>query len=65
LAGELKEAVGETELDMEESKKMVEVGLWCVHTEAVRRPSMKSVIMMLEGIVVMEAPPPPHSHVNV
>jgi tRNA A-37 threonylcarbamoyl transferase component Bud32 len=65
LAGELKEAVGETELDMEELEKMVKVGLWCVHTEAVRRPSMKSVIMMLEGTVVTEAPPPPHSHVNV
>ncbi|KAE7998289.1 hypothetical protein FH972_002848 [Carpinus fangiana] len=65
FAGELKEAVSETELDMEELEKMVKVGLWCVHIEAVRRPSMKSVIMMLKGTVVTEAPHPPHSHVNV
>lgn len=59
LAGELREAVvGETEVVMEELKKMVEVGLWCVHTEAALRPSMKSVIMMLEGTVVTQPPPP-------
>jgi len=65
LAGELEEVVDETELDMEELEKVVKVGLWCVHTEAALRPSMKSVIMMLEGTVVTQAPPPPSSHVNV
>ena len=63
--GELRKVVGEEVVDMEELEKMVKVGLWCVQTEPALRPSMKSVILMLEGTVVTPPPHPPSSYVSV
>ncbi|KAJ0096534.1 hypothetical protein Patl1_27810 [Pistacia atlantica] len=40
---------------------MVKVGLWCVQDEPALRPSMKSVVMMLEGIIDVSIPPCPSS----
>ncbi|KAG6657362.1 hypothetical protein I3843_04G079200 [Carya illinoinensis] len=67
VGGELGKVVGEEVVDMAELEKTVKVGLWCVHTEAVQRPSMKSVITMLEGNVVTPVPPlkPCSMYVNV
>lgn len=65
VAGELRKVVGEEVVDMEELEKMVKVGLWCVQTEPDQRPSMKSVILMLEGTIVTQPPPPPGSYVSV
>ncbi|KAL4644054.1 hypothetical protein ACB092_02G135500 [Castanea dentata] len=53
VAGELRKVVGEEVVDMEELEKMVKVGLWC------------SVILMLEGTIVTQPPPPPCSYVSV
>ncbi|KAB1210292.1 G-type lectin S-receptor-like serine/threonine-protein kinase RLK1 [Morella rubra] len=61
VAGELRAAVGEEVVDVEELERMVKVGLWCLHTDAARRPSMKSVILMLEENVEAQPPPPPRS----
>ena len=55
--------VVEEELDFEELEKMVKIGLWCVQTEVNSRPTMKKVILMMEGTIVT-APPPAISSIN-
>ncbi|WOL11956.1 G-type lectin S-receptor-like serine/threonine-protein kinase LECRK2 [Canna indica] len=50
------EAVDDAEL-----KRMMKVGIWCVQNEPVFRPSMKNVMMMMEGHVEVPLPPPPSS----
>ncbi|KAJ0040001.1 hypothetical protein Pint_27184 [Pistacia integerrima] len=50
-AGELRKLVNEKGLDMEEAEKLVKIGLLCVETKFALRPTMKPVILMLEGIV--------------
>ncbi|XP_050208061.1 G-type lectin S-receptor-like serine/threonine-protein kinase LECRK1 [Mercurialis annua] len=49
--------------EVEESKleRMVKVGLWCIQDEPTLRPSMKKVVLMLEGTVDIPAPPTPPS----
>ncbi|KAJ0097289.1 hypothetical protein Patl1_27803 [Pistacia atlantica] len=42
------------EVDKKILENMVKVGLWCVQDEPALRPSMKSVVMMLEGITELE-----------
>ncbi|KAF8376741.1 hypothetical protein HHK36_004221 [Tetracentron sinense] len=61
--GELGKLVGGEEVEAEALERMVKVGLWCVQTEPSLRPSMKKVVLMLEG-TVMTPPPPPFSSVN-
>ncbi|KAJ6366347.1 hypothetical protein OIU77_002849 [Salix suchowensis] len=58
-AGELKKVVGEVEVNLEELEKMVKIGLWCVQTEIDLRPTMKQVILMMDGTIVTPPPPPP------
>ncbi|KAK1416296.1 hypothetical protein QVD17_32085 [Tagetes erecta] len=41
--------------------EMVKIGLWCVQGEPSLRPSMKSVVLMLEGIIQIPVPPNPNS----
>ena len=50
--------IGE-ELDTMSLEKMVKVGLWCIQEEPALRPSMKSVVLMLEGITEVPVPPCP------
>ena len=52
--------IGE-EVDMMSLEKMVKVGLWCIQEEPALRPSMRSVILMLEGITEVPVPPCPTS----
>ncbi|KAJ0086822.1 hypothetical protein Patl1_08206 [Pistacia atlantica] len=40
---------------------MVKVGLWCVQDEPALCPSMKTMVMMLEGITDVSIPPCPTS----
>ncbi|KAF3962780.1 hypothetical protein CMV_012760 [Castanea mollissima] len=40
--------IGE-EVDMMSLEKMVKVGLWCIQEEPALRPTMKNVVLMLEG----------------
>ncbi|KAJ6991182.1 hypothetical protein NC653_019398 [Populus alba x Populus x berolinensis] len=58
-AGELKKVVGEAEVNLEELEKMVKIGFWCVQTETDLRPTMKQVILMMDGTIVTPPPPPP------
>ncbi|KAL5818595.1 hypothetical protein ACOSQ4_022437 [Xanthoceras sorbifolium] len=39
----------EEDLDIEEVEKMVKIGLFYVKTELVLRPTMKTLILMMEG----------------
>ncbi|KAL9340242.1 hypothetical protein Peur_066461 [Populus x canadensis] len=63
-AGELKKVVGEVEVNLEELEKMVKIGLWCVQTETDLRPTMKQVILMMDGTIVTPPPPPSNSSAN-
>ncbi|XP_059644592.1 G-type lectin S-receptor-like serine/threonine-protein kinase LECRK4 [Cornus florida] len=56
---ELNKLVGGGEVDKKKLEKMVKVGLWCIQDEPVLRPSMKSVVLMLEGITDIATPPCP------
>lgn len=38
---------------------MVKVGLWCVQDNPPLRPSIKNVILMLEGLKDIPVPPSP------
>ncbi|XP_031272255.1 G-type lectin S-receptor-like serine/threonine-protein kinase RLK1 [Pistacia vera] len=58
---ELNKLVHGEEVDKKTLENMVKVGLWCVQDEAALRPSMKSVVMMLEGITDVSIPPCPTS----
>ncbi|XP_062073403.1 G-type lectin S-receptor-like serine/threonine-protein kinase LECRK1 [Humulus lupulus] len=50
--------IGE-EVDKKTLENMVKVGLWCIQDDPTLRPSMKSVVLMLEGITEISVPPCP------
>ncbi|KAL7218075.1 hypothetical protein ACSBR2_011363 [Camellia fascicularis] len=63
LGGELYKLVEdewdeEIRADLKTLERMVKVGLWCVQDDPGLRPSIKNVILMLEG--TMNIPFPPH-----
>ncbi|KAI3741321.1 hypothetical protein L1987_58993 [Smallanthus sonchifolius] len=47
------------EYNMEEVVRVGLVAVWCIQDEEVARPTMGMVVKMLEGVVVVEIPPPP------
>jgi hypothetical protein len=59
VARELNKIVGGEEADKTTLENMVKVGLWCIQDEPALRPSMKSVVLMLEGITDISIPPCP------
>ena len=58
-ARELYKLVIGEEVDKMSLENMVQVGLWCIQEEPALRPSMKSVVLMLEGITEVPVPPCP------
>ncbi|XVF61853.1 hypothetical protein PTKIN_Ptkin08bG0167400 [Pterospermum kingtungense] len=61
-AGELRQLLGDNdEVDEKQLERMVRVGLWCILDEPTLRPSMKKVLLMLEGTVEIPVPPSPTS----
>ncbi|KAD2804434.1 hypothetical protein E3N88_37811 [Mikania micrantha] len=46
-------------------EQMVKIGLWCIQEEPLLRPSMKRVVLMLEGTVKIPVPPNPTSFLSV
>ncbi|XVF61859.1 hypothetical protein PTKIN_Ptkin08bG0168000 [Pterospermum kingtungense] len=57
-AGELRKLIGDSEeVDEKQLERMVRVGLWCILDEPTLRPSMKKVLLMLEGTVEIPVPP--------
>ena len=64
-SGEVCKLVGDEEVDKRQLDRMVKVGLWCVLDEPSLRPSMKKVLLMLEGTVDIPVPPSPVSFLSV
>lgn len=61
LSGELPRVVDGEEVEAAAFARVVKVGLWCIQEEPAYRPSMKSVVLMLEGNMEVAPPPPPAS----
>ncbi|KAL5560337.1 hypothetical protein UlMin_036548 [Ulmus minor] len=41
----------DAEVEKNELQRMIEIGLWCIQEEPSLRPSMKKVVLMLEGTI--------------
>lgn len=66
--GTLEALVGEDEAAMNDMKKLerfVRVAIWCIQEDPALRPSMKKVMLMLEGIIQVSAPPSPFAHSTI
>lgn len=63
-ANKVSKLVPEDEVDKKKLGRVVKVGLWCTQDEPSSRPSMKKVILMLEGTVNIADPPRPTSIVS-
>ncbi|XP_019197720.1 PREDICTED: G-type lectin S-receptor-like serine/threonine-protein kinase LECRK3 [Ipomoea nil] len=64
-AGEVSKVVGEEEVEKRQVERMVRISLWCIQEEPSLRPSMKKVLLMLEGTVDIPVPPSPTSFLSV
>ncbi|XP_071733803.1 G-type lectin S-receptor-like serine/threonine-protein kinase LECRK4 isoform X2 [Rutidosis leptorrhynchoides] len=53
--------VNNEQVEKQALERFVKVGLWCIQDEPAHRPSIKSVLLMLEGITDIAAPPCPLS----
>ncbi|PKA57660.1 G-type lectin S-receptor-like serine/threonine-protein kinase [Apostasia shenzhenica] len=51
----------DSEVDMEQVERAVQVSFWCVQEQPSHRPSIGKVVQMLEGIMEIEKPPAPKS----
>lgn len=60
-AGQLNKLIrhDEKDVDWKILERMVKVGLWCVQNHQSLRPTMKNVILMLEGLKDIPVPPSP------
>ncbi|KAF7848607.1 hypothetical protein BT93_L1805 [Corymbia citriodora subsp. variegata] len=63
--GELDKLVLGEEVDKRLLEKLVKVSLWCIQDEPAFRPSMKSVVMMLDGTTEISVPPCPTAAATV
>ncbi|XXG75152.1 hypothetical protein AAC387_Pa07g3727 [Persea americana] len=61
VARKLGELLGGEEVEGRMLERMVKVGLWCIQNEPPLRPTMKNVILMLEGNMEIPIPPSPTS----
>ncbi|KAK4576052.1 hypothetical protein RGQ29_026848 [Quercus rubra] len=59
VAGELAKLVEDENVDFMTLERVVKVGLWCVQEDPALRPSMKNVILKLEGKINIPIPPSP------
>ncbi|KAK7264930.1 hypothetical protein RJT34_32543 [Clitoria ternatea] len=62
VTGQLNKLVLWEASDKNVLENMVKVALWCIQDEPVLRPTMKSVVLMLEGITDIAIPPCPNSN---
>ncbi|OVA06898.1 Protein kinase domain [Macleaya cordata] len=62
--GELDKLVINEEVDMIKFERMASVALWCIQEEPSLRPSMKKVVLMLEGTIDIPTPPRPTSFIS-
>ncbi|KAJ4952412.1 hypothetical protein NE237_029244 [Protea cynaroides] len=62
--GELDLLNADEEVDKKTFERIVKVGLWCIQNDPSLRPSMKKVVLMLEGTVDIPVPPSPTSFLS-
>ncbi|KAL5752069.1 hypothetical protein ACOSQ2_022576 [Xanthoceras sorbifolium] len=62
--GELDQLVGVEEVEARQLERIIKVALWCILDEPSLRPSMKKVLLMLEGTVAIPTPPNPTSFIS-
>jgi hypothetical protein len=59
--GEVNKLVSWELIDKNVMENMIKVALWCVQDDPFLRPTMKGVMLMLEGITDIAIPPCPDS----
>ncbi|MQM12470.1 hypothetical protein Taro_045394 [Colocasia esculenta] len=59
LSRELPRLVDGEVVELGELERMVKTGLWCVQSDPTSRPTMRNVVLMLEGNINIALPPPP------
>ncbi|KAK4265178.1 hypothetical protein QN277_026264 [Acacia crassicarpa] len=59
---ELNKLVLGEDVDLTMLENLVKVGIWCIQDEPFLRPSMKSVVLMLEGVTEVAIPPCPSTN---
>jgi tRNA A-37 threonylcarbamoyl transferase component Bud32 len=57
VAGQLDMLLKDEHVEYESLERMVKIGLWCVQSDPALRPSIKNVILMLEGSEDIPNPP--------
>ncbi|KAK9110450.1 hypothetical protein Sjap_018510 [Stephania japonica] len=62
--GKLVSSEDQQEVDMNRFDRAVRVALWCIQDEPSLRPSMKKVVLMLEGTIDIPTPPGPSSFLS-
>ncbi|CAA2986124.1 G-type lectin S-receptor-like serine threonine-kinase LECRK3 [Olea europaea subsp. europaea] len=62
--GEVCKLVGDEEVDKRKLDRMIKIGIWCIQDEPSLRPSMKKVLLMLEGTEEIPVPPSPTSFLS-
>ncbi|XP_059624217.1 G-type lectin S-receptor-like serine/threonine-protein kinase LECRK1 [Cornus florida] len=60
----LDKLVQDEKVDKSKLERMVRVGIWCIQDDPSLRPSMKKVVLMLEGTVDIPTPPSPTSFIS-
>ncbi|XP_050380836.1 G-type lectin S-receptor-like serine/threonine-protein kinase LECRK3 isoform X2 [Argentina anserina] len=63
-SGELSKLIRDEEINVRQFERVIKVALWCMQDEPSLRPSMKKVLLMLEGTVDIPIPPNPSSFLN-
>ncbi|KAK2967806.1 hypothetical protein RJ640_021755 [Escallonia rubra] len=61
---QLSKLVGDEQVDERTLDRMVKVALWCIQDEPSLRPSIKKVLLMLEGTAEIPKPPSPTSSIS-
>ncbi|KAG6402067.1 hypothetical protein SASPL_138938 [Salvia splendens] len=56
--------VGDEMVEERKVERMVKIGIWCVQYDPSLRPTMKKVLLMLEGTVEIPIPPSPSSFLS-
>ncbi|KAG6402066.1 hypothetical protein SASPL_138937 [Salvia splendens] len=56
--------IGDEMVEERKVERMVKIGIWCVQYDPSLRPTMKKVLLMLEGTVEIPIPPSPSSFLS-
>ncbi|XP_058732516.1 G-type lectin S-receptor-like serine/threonine-protein kinase LECRK1 [Vicia villosa] len=62
VAGEVNKLVPCEVIDNDVLENMIKVALWCIQDDPLLRPTMKGVVLMLEGVTNIAIPPCPNSN---